>query len=280
GGIAPADRRLYAIRDVTATVASVDLITASILSKKLAAGLGAMVLDVKVGSGAFMKSQDDAAALARALVDTANGAGCPTAALLSDMNQPLAPALGNATEVAICIDLLEGNTAHAPRLLDLCLSLGEAVLTLAGQGDGARARLTGALHSGQAMERFARMIHALGGPPDMGEDWRTHLPDAPVVVPLPAWSDGHIARIDGEALGLAVVVLGGGRAVEHDRIDPAVGLTAVARLGQRVSLGDPVATVHARTRDDADRAAAAVRAAITLGDAPIEAPLILDRILT
>ncbi|MCB5198656.1 thymidine phosphorylase [Loktanella sp. TSTF-M6] len=278
GGIAPADRRLYAIRDVTATVASVDLITASILSKKLAAGLDAMVLDVKVGSGAFMKSRADAAALATALVDTATGAGCPTAALLTDMDQPLAPALGNATELAICMAVLEGDGAAAPRLTELCLSLGETLLTLAGQGDGARDRLAATLTNGQAMDRFARMVHAMGGPPDMGDDWRTHLPDAPVQRVVAATADGHVTAINGEALGLAVVGLGGGRAVETDRINPAVGLTSVASLGQRVAKGDPLAIVQAADENSAEAAAAAVRAAMSLGDAPQAGPLVLDRI--
>ncbi|RYH02281.1 thymidine phosphorylase [Salipiger sp. IMCC34102] len=276
GNIAPADARLYAVRDVTATVASVDLITASILSKKLSAGLGAMVLDVKVGSGAFMKTQDEARVLARALVDTANGAGCPTAALLSDMNQPLAPSLGNATEVALCMEVLAGAPA-APRLTELSLALGERLLTLAGQSDP-RPRLEAALSSGAALERFARMIHALGGPPDMAEDWRTHLPKAPVCRPVPAPADGRVAAIDGEALGLAVVGLGGGRARESDRIDPAVGLTAVAGLGHCVATGDPLAWVHARDAATAERAAAQVSAAITLGTAADTTPLILDRI--
>lgn len=277
--IAPADRRLYAVRDVTATVDSIDLITASILSKKLAAGLDALVLDVKVGSGAFMKTRGDATALARALVDTARGAGCPTVAVLSDMTQPLAPALGNATEMAVCLDVLSGQPEAAPRLVALALSLGCEALALAGwPAAKARAALERTLADGSAMDRFARMIAALGGPPDMDKDWRTHLPKAPVTLAVTAPHGGHVAAIDGEALGLAVVALGGGRAREGDRIDPAVGLTDVADLGTPITRGTRIATVHARTQDKAEAARDAVLAAITIGARPATTPLILDRI--
>lgn len=277
GRIAPADRRLYAIRDVTATVESVDLITASILSKKLAAGLGGLILDVKSGSGAFMKTDADAQALARALVDTANGAGCPTAAMVTDMEEPLAPALGNAVEVGVCMEVLSGNRAAAPRLTDLTVALGGRLLELAGESGGAE-KIEEAISSGQALERFARMVSELGGPPDMEVDWRTHLPDAPVVGEVTAPASGHVAAIDGEALGLAVVDLGGGRQVESDRVDPAVGLTQVVRRGAKVERSEPLCMVHARDEAAAERAAEAVRAAITLGDAPDERELIRERV--
>ena len=279
GRIAPADKRLYAIRDVTATVESVDLITASILSKKLAAGLEGLVLDVKVGSGAFMKTPDEARALARALVDAANGAGCRTAALMTDMNEPLAPALGNAVEVAICMEVLAGNRDAAPRLHDLTIALGARLLALHGgtEEEGA-ARLEQAITSGKAMELFAAMVAALGGPPDMAEDWRTHLPRAPIVGDVTAAQSGHITAIDGEALGLAIVALGGGRRVETDRINPAVGLTDMVRLGAAVDRGQPLCTVHAASEDAAEQAAQAVRAAITIGEATTPGPLILERI--
>ena len=277
--IAPADRRLYAVRDVTATVDSVDLITASILSKKLAAGLGALVLDVKVGSGAFMKTEGDARTLARALVDTAKGAGCPTVALLTDMNQPLAPALGNATEVAVCMEVLSGHPEAAPRLVALALQLGCELMSLAGwPNDKARDALERSLADGAALDRFARMVAALGGPPDMDKDWRTHLPKAPITLDVTALRDGHIAAIDGEALGLAVVALGGGRRREGDRIRPAVGLTGLRDLGTRVTAGETLAQVHARTMPAAIAAREAVLAAIKLGTAPAAHPLIIDRI--
>ena len=252
GQIAPADRRLYAIRDVTATVESIDLITASILSKKLAAGLGGLILDVKCGSGAFMKTQEDAKALAQALVSTANGAGCPTMALITDMNEPLAPALGNALEVAVCMELLSGNAAAAPRLYELTIALCTQLLMMQGeQGPDAADRVQTAISSGAAMERFAHMIAALGGPPDMAQDWHTHLPKAPVVGEVTAPKAGYINAIDGEALGLIVVGLGGGRRVETDRIDPAVGLAEMVALGAYVNRGDPLCVLHAADEDAA-----------------------------
>lgn len=277
GAIAPADKRLYAIRDVTATVESVDLICASILSKKLAAGLEGLVLDVKAGSGAFMKTRAEATRLARALVDTANGAGTPTAALITDMSQPLAPALGNAVEVAVCLEVLSGNRQAAPRLQDLTVALCARVMGLAGQPD-AEPRLLAALSSGRAMEKFAAMVHALSGPPDIAQDWHTHLPKAPVVGHVPAPRAGMITAIDGEALGLAVVRMGGGRQVESDRIDPRVGLTDVLVLGTRLAAGDPLLTIHAADDASAEAAAQAVLAAVTIGDDAPEIPLILDQI--
>lgn len=279
GRIAPADRRLYAVRDVTATVESVDLITASILSKKLAAGLEGLVLDVKCGSGAFMKTAADARTLAASLVGTAKGAGCPTAALITDMDQPLAPALGNAVEVAVCMEVLSGNRLAAPRLHDLTVALGGRALALAGHVEGeAEEMVRAAMADGRAMARFAAMVAALGGPPDMAQDWRTHLPKAPVVGEVRAREGGHVAAMDGEALGLAVVAMGGGRRVETDRIDPAVGLTEVVGLGARVARGDPLAVIHARDEASAEAAAQAVLTAITLGDAPEVPPLILERV--
>jgi len=279
GRIAPADRRLYAVRDVTATVESIDLITASILSKKLAAGLDSLVLDVKVGTGAFMKTAEDARALARSLVDTANGAGCRTAALVTDMNEPLAPVLGNALEVAICMEVMAGNRAAAPRLHDLTVALGGRLLALAGEPeDEGEARITAAISCGKAMENFAKMVHQLGGPPDMSDDWHTHLPKAAVVGEVRARRSGYIAHIDGQALGLAVVGMGGGRRVETDKIDPSVGLTDVLGLGARVEKGQPLCLVHARDDASAEATAQAVLAAITLGDRPEPLPLLHERI--
>ena len=218
GAIAPADKRLYAIRDVTGTVESVDLITASILSKKLAAGLQGLVLDVKVGSGAFMKSEAEAVALARALVDVANGAGCPTAALITDMDEPLAPALGNAVEVGVCMEVLSGNRLAAPRLHDLTVALGARLLALHGEAESAaEKKLKNAISSGRAMTHFSEMIALMGGPPNMADDWRTHLPKARVIGDVAAPEAGYISAIDGEALGLVVVGLGGGRHREGAR---------------------------------------------------------------
>jgi thymidine phosphorylase len=279
GQIAPADRRLYAIRDVTATVKSVDLITASILSKKLAVGSGGLVLDVKCGSGAFMKTHDEAKALAQALVSTANGAGCTTMALITDMNEPLAPALGNALEVSVCMEILAGNVAAAPRLYDLTLALCAQLLVMQGaHWQDAMDQVKEAISSGAAMERFAHMIAALGGPPDMAQDWHTHLPKAPVVGEVTAPKAGYISAIDGEALGLAVVGLGGGRRVETDCVDPSVGLAEVVGLGVQVNRGDPLCVLHAATEDQAVEAASVVRAAFTIGDPVKRGPLIIEGI--
>ncbi|WP_110813273.1 thymidine phosphorylase [Pseudoroseicyclus aestuarii] len=278
-GIAPADKRLYAIRDVTGTVESLDLITASILSKKLAAGLEGLVLDVKCGAGAFMKTPEAAVELGRALVETANGAGCRTAAVVTAMDQPLAPALGNAVETGVAMRLLSGEREAAPRLHDLTVFLGGRLLALAGsaEGEGEEA-IARAIASGAAMERFARMVHALGGPPDMEDDWRTHLAPAPVQRVVTAQAAGRLAVIDGEALGRAVVALGGGRRRESDRIDPRVGLTDMAALGAALSPGDRLCTVHAASEGAAEAAEAAVRAALTFGEGPEPNPLVLHRI--
>ena len=276
--LAPADRRLYAIRDVTSTVESIDLITASILSKKLASTRGGLILDVKAGSGAFMKSTDDARRLANALVTTANGAGSPTAALISDMDEPLAPVMGNALEVAVCMEVLAGNRAAAPRLYDLTVALGGKLLSLAGveAEDEGEAAVAKAIDSGQAMERFSRLVAELGGPPDMEADWHTHLPKAPVIRDVVAPEGGHLAAVNGEALGLTVVGLGGGRRVETDKIDPSVGITEFAPLGTKFARADRICQVHARSDAAAQEAEAAILAAIDLGDKPESRPLIRE----
>ncbi|WP_417523122.1 thymidine phosphorylase [Marinovum sp.] len=277
--IAPADKRLYAVRDVTATVESLDLICASILSKKLAAGLEGLVLDVKLGSGAFMKRHEDARALAEALVSTANAAGCPTQALITDMSQPLAPALGNALEVDVSMQVLTG--AAGGRLLEITCALGGALLAsggLAADTTAGEAAIREAITSGRAAEVFGRMVAAMGGPVHFIEDWQRFLPEAPVIREIAAPQDGVITAMDGEALGLAVVHLGGGRQVESDQVDPAVGLSDVVSLGDRVSKGQPLARVHAARESQADAAERAVRAAITFGETAPETPLIHERI--
>ena len=280
GDIAPADKRLYAVRDVTATVDSLDLITASILSKKLAAGLEGLVLDVKVGSGAFMKDIGAARDLAQALVGTANAAGCPTRALISDMSQPLVPSLGNALEVAEVMRVL-GGESQGP-MAKLSAALGGVLLAGAGlakDADDGAAKIMAAIADGRAAERFGAMIAALGGPVHFVESWRRFLPEATVMREVTAPEGGIVQSIDGEALGLAVVALGGGRVVESDPVDPAVGLSDVIRLGTRVEKGQALAVVHASRPMQADRAVAAVRAAITLGDAATSTPeLIVERI--
>ncbi|WP_137699443.1 thymidine phosphorylase [Marimonas lutisalis] len=278
--IAPADKRLYAIRDVTATVESLDLITASILSKKLAAGLEGLVLDVKVGSGAFMKTPEDARALATSLVDTANAAGCPTTAIISDMNQPLVPSLGNALEVAEVMRTLTGGGSGP--LVQLCAALGGVLLANAGLADdvenGANA-IAASIRDGRAAEAFGRMVAAQGGPLGFVENWSRFLPEATVIREVTAPRAGHITAYDGEALGLAVVGLGGGRQVETDVIDPSVGLSDLLPLGTKLARGQPLARIHAAREDAAARAEAELLAAITIGSAaPETPPLIHERI--
>jgi len=279
--LAPADRRLYAIRDVTATVESVPLITASILSKKLAAGLDSLLLDVKVGNGAFMESPEEAETLARSLVEVANGAGVKTAALLTDMNEPLADAAGNALEVINCLDFLAG-LKTGTRLEAAVLTEAAEMLVQAGVASdlaeaGQNARL--ALSSGEAMERFARMVHALGGPADFCERPDAYLQRAPVRLRVPALRDGYLAACDTHALGLAVVELGGGRKRAADPIDHSVGINGLLPLGTQVSEGEPIALVHAKTEEDAERIARDVARFYTIADAPPEmSPVVIKRI--
>ncbi len=281
GQIAPADRRLYAIRDVTGTVESIDLITASILSKKLAAGLEGLVLDVKCGSGAFMKTLPEAEALARALVTTAQGAGCMTTALITDMSQPLATAAGNALEVIEVMETLTGTSVNTA-LWDLTLALGGEALALGGLAadatDGA-GRIEQALESGAAADIFGRMIAAQGGPADFIDRWMDRLPAAPVMRLVYADRAGFVTAVDGFALGQAVVHLGGGRLREGDRINPSVGLADLAGIGEAVSTEEPLALIHAASDSDADAAEIALRAAYIVGDAaPQDPDLIYKRI--
>ncbi len=276
--IAPADARLYALRDVTGTVRSVDLIVASILSKKLAAGLGGLVLDVKAGSGAFMKTVDNAEALARALVGTARGAGCPAVALVTDMGEPVAASLGNALELREALAALRGG---AGRLAELSAALGGEALALGGLAadpEAGAGAIRAALADGRAAEVFGRMVAAQGGPSDV--PGRAALPEAPVRREVPALRAGVVAAIDGEALGHAVVALGGGRRRPGDAVDPAVGFSDVVRIGVSVQQGAPLALVHAASEEAARAAARAVRTAVTLSDRPTHPNRLVLRKLT
>ncbi|WP_421725130.1 thymidine phosphorylase [Bauldia sp.] len=280
--LAPADKRFYAIRDVTATVESVPLITASILSKKLAAGLDALVLDVKTGSGAFMASAEAARELADSLVSVANGAGMKTSALITGMDEPLASAAGNAVEVRNAVDFLTGDRRD-PRLEAVTIGLAGEVLALgrlAADAEDGRARVAEAISSGRAAEIFGRMVAALGGPTDFVERPDAYLKAAPVARPVHAAEDGVASAIDTRALGIAVVELGGGRMREEDGIDHAVGLTDLAGIGVPVGPAEaPLAIVHARNDAHADRAAEAVRAAYGLAEAAAEpSPAVIERI--
>ncbi|HEY1042766.1 MAG TPA: thymidine phosphorylase [Telluria sp.] len=275
--LAPSDKRFYSIRDVTATVESVAMITGSILSKKLSAGLDALVMDVKVGSGAFMPTYEKSVELAESIVAVGNGAGTKTSALLTEMNESLGPVAGNALEVRLAIDYLTGRSRPA-RLHEVTMALCAEMLVISGiekDDASARARLQAALDSGEALDRFAKMVAALGGPADLVESTDKYLESAPVVVAVPAPRAGFVSSVDTRGLGLAVVSLGGGRRRPSDAIDFAVGLTGLVELGDSISAGQPLAMVHARTQEAAAQAVREVQAAYTLGDAkPAPNPVI------
>lgn len=278
--LAPADRRLYAIRDVTATVESIPLITASILAKKLAAGLHGLVMDVKTGSGAFMTAHEDARALAQSIVETANAAGLPAVALMTDMDAPLASCAGNAIEMRHALDHLTG-AAREDRFMDVTFALGVEMLMqgkLAPDEADAREKLEHALDSGRAAEIFARMCAALGGPADILDRADALLPRAPVIREARADRPGFVAGVDTHALGIAVVALGGGRHRHGDLIDHAVGVTGLAKPGDTTDR--PLAVVHARTEDAADRAERTLREIYRIGEPrPAERPAIFERIV-
>ena len=279
--LAPADKRLYGVRDVTATVESIPLITASILSKKLAAGLDGLAMDVKFGNGAFMSTVPLARALARSITGVAIGAGMPTNAVLTAMDQPLGSAAGNALEMAYAIDYLTGVRREARMhevVMALCaemLVLGKIARTL----PAARKRLQVVLDSGEAAERFSKMVKALGGPGDLlTRPWK-HLERAPISIPVLPVKAGVVTKIDTRSAGLAVVVLGGGRTRPQDTVDHAVGLTGLVGLGDTVGTDGALCTVHARTEATARAAADMVRAAYTIGRAaPVVASPVRERI--
>ncbi|MBE7638107.1 thymidine phosphorylase [Sneathiella sp. P13V-1] len=268
--LATADRRFYATRDVTATVESIALITASILSKKLAAGLDALVMDVKFGSGAFKEKYEDAEALAKSIVTVANGAGMPTTAILTDMNQVLGHTAGNAIEVRETIDFLMGKNVDK-RLLEVVSVLCSEMLVIAGIADETTAPMAvhGALNSGSAAERFAQMIAALGGPTDLMTNPDKHLPLAPISRDVIAPRRGYIAKMDTRAMGVAVMDLGGGRHKASDSIDYGVGLSNIQGIGAKLGPRNPVATIFARNEAQADQAEKRILGAITIAE---EAP--------
>jgi thymidine phosphorylase len=275
--LAPADKILYSIRDVTGTVENVSLITASILSKKLAAGLGALILDVKTGSGAFMPTLERSRELAESLVAVANGAGTKTAALITDMNEPLASAAGNGLEIRNAVEFLTG--AHRdPRLLEVTIALSAAALELTGYTGNARHAVHAALSTGKATEHFSRMVAMLGGPPDFVERMDAHLEVAPITRDVFAPGAGTVSAIDTRGVGMAVVALGGGRRMPTDAIDHAVGFDRLAGLGAKVDGGMPLARLHARDEASAADAERRLIAAYTLGESAAKHPLIPERI--
>lgn len=280
GNIAPADRRLYAIRDVTSTVGSIDLITSSILSKKFAAGSEGLVLDVKWGSGALMTTPAEAISLAQTLVQTANGAGTPTTALVTDMNQPLASSMGNALEIISVMELL--TEPRLTPLMELTEKLGGELLCSAGLAKnetlGAQ-QIRQAISGGHAVDGFGRMIARMGGPKDFVECWRDRLPAARHVFHVKMQSEGYVTAIDGRALGNIVVSMGGGRLVGDDKINPAVGLSDIVRLGSYIEKDAPLAVVHCEKEDQGQAFCEAVRDAITVGDeAPQPFELVFEKV--
>ena len=259
--IAPADRRLYGIRDVTATVESLDLITASILSKKLAAGLDGLVLDVKCGSGAFMTNLKDAEALANTLVDTGNQAGCKTSAIVTDMSQPLAPSMGNAVEVREALKVLSGQ-ANKSKLAEVSIKLASFLTKQQGiGGKQVEKKFEDLIANGSALEIFGRMVSALGGPIKFTDDWNRFLPEATVITEIPAPKPGFLNAWHGHDLGNTIVALGGGRRVQTDVVDPSVGLDQIQPLGSYLNEGDIIARVHASRTDIAQEVIKKVQAA-------------------
>nr|WP_310615772.1 thymidine phosphorylase [Pantoea cypripedii] len=279
--LAPADKRFYATRDITATVDSIPLITASILAKKLAEGLDALVMDVKVGSGAFMPTFEASEKLAQAIVGVANGAGCKTTALLTDMNQVLASTAGNALEVREAVQFLTGE-ARNPRLLEVTLALCSDMLIsggLAANEAEARQQLLRVLDNGQAAEVFGRMVAAQKGPTDFIARMDSYLPAAMLSKAVYADRPGIISSMDTRGLGMAVVALGGGRQRASDSIDYSVGLSEMVTLGTYVDAQRPLAVIHAASEAQWQQAAQAVKTAITLSDtAPPETPVVYRRI--
>ncbi|HKV14650.1 MAG TPA: thymidine phosphorylase [Reyranella sp.] len=279
--LAPADRRLYGVRDVTATVESIPLLVGSILSKKIAAGLDGLAMDVKCGSGAFCQSEAMARDLAQAIVTVANRASLPIVALITDMDRVLGRNVGNALEVAEAVAYLTDEQQRDPRLHEVTMALAGEMLALGdlvSSVDEGRAKAEAALADGRAAEKFARMISALGGPDDFVKCVDRYLPHAPVVKPCRADRSGYVAAMDARQVGIAVVSLGGGRSHADDAIDPSIGLTNVIDVGARVRPGDELCIVHAGSEADADSAVDAVRQAIRIDDAlPPEKPVVMAR---
>ena len=284
--LAPADGKLYALRDVTGTVPSLPLIASSIMSKKLAAGAHVIVLDVKTGSGAFMRERDSARELAQAMVDIGVAAGRRMAAVVSDMSQPLGRAVGNALEIGEALDTLEGH--GPPELADFAVELASIVVELASEpppagsrGAGsARARVEQALRSGAGLRAFRRMVEAQGGDPAAFDD-RSRLPAARLQRPLLADSGGYLARLDALTIARAGILLGGGRERKGEPIDLSVGIVLQAKVGDAVRPGEPIAVLHANDEQRVAQAELLLRSAIDIAAAPVQpSPLILERLLT
>lgn len=275
--LAPADRRLYAIRDITATVASIPLITASILSKKFAAGLDVLVMDIKVGNGAMMTNLSQAKALAKSITDVANNAGVNTRAIITDMNQVLGNTAGNALEINETVNYLTGNLRE-PRLHGVVVHLAKAMLInskLALDEESAYLQIDQALASGKAAEIFSKMICALGGPNDLiDKPWRS-MTKAKHIVEVRAPSCGYISSMQTRDIGLSVVGLGGGRTSNEQVIDHSVGFDSILPIGANVDKGDVLARVHASSKENADLASKQYIEALGFSDAPVTEPKLI-----
>jgi pyrimidine-nucleoside phosphorylase len=276
--ICPADKKLYSLRDVTGTVESIPLISASIMSKKLAEGLSGLVLDIKTGSGAFITDPKQSLLLAETMIGIGEAHGCRTVALLTAMDRPLGVACGNALEV---IESLEGLQGRGPAdLMEVSYALAAEMLLVAGVATdrgAALGRLRETVSSGQALQVFARMIEAQGGDPRVVTDYR-RLPKAPVTMEYRAVTEGVVAEIPPRKIGHAIIALGGGRSRTEDAIDPGVGFMIPAKPGERVRRGDVLAVIHARTEADAERARTALDEAIVIGDRAAPLPLLSHRV--
>ncbi len=279
GDLAPADKRVYATRDITATVDNISLITASILSKKLAAGLESLVMDVKVGSGAFMPTYQASEELAQSIVAVANGAGTKTTAILTDMNQVLASSAGNAVEVREAVQFLTGEPnsrgeVRNPRLYEVTMALCAEMLVLGHLADNteqARAKLQAVLDDGSAAKCFGKMVAGLGGPQDFVARYNDYLPQAEIIKPVYSEQSGIVSAMDTRAIGMAVVGMGGGRRVASDQIDYAVGFEQFIRLGETANSDTPLAVIHARSEEQWQQAANELRKAITVSNVPYQA---------
>jgi pyrimidine-nucleoside phosphorylase len=270
--LVPADGALYALRDATATVPSIPLIAASVMSKKLAVETDLILLDVKTGSGAFMKTPEDARALAERCLALASGWGRRASAAVTDMSQPLGDAVGNALDVAETVALLRGEVGGRLREAALLFAARALELTEGTRHDEALAQAGAAIASGEALERFRAMVEAQGGDPRVIDDPQGVLPAAPVRVPLIGDRSGVLASMNAEEIGLASVGLGAGRIRKGDPIDPAVGIVVHPKIGDRLEVGAPIGEVHARDRDAAAEAGRRVLAAMDVADGPVEPP--------
>ena len=282
--LAPADKKMYALRDATATVEAIPLIVASIISKKGAAGLDAMVIDVKVGSGAFMRDEDRARALAHALVTTGNACGIRTRALLTDMNQPLGEAVGNSLEVKECVELLRGEATEGARpVMDLSLELSAHMLVLSHVDESleaARSRLQKIVESGQALECFRKNVEAQGGEPRVCDDPSGFLPLVADSFKVESPRPGFVTKVNTAEIGHAIAAIGGGRVRIDDAIDPTVGFIAAVKIGDRISAGSVLGTVYCQDGSAAREAAQRIQTSYEIGDqSPIEIPQLMREVI-